>query len=145
MVQSGAFAEACTMTTQVTAPLPEPPKAKRLTRSSSDRVIAGVASGLGRYFNLDAVVVRLVFIVLVFLGGAGVVVYAAAWLLVPAEDAEGEGFDAAGVARRLGIALGVLVLTIVAGGLGFWGFAVGGGIATAITVIGVGALLAFGA
>ena len=135
MVGCVAFADAFHMTTET----------KKLTRSSSDRVIAGVAGGLGRYFNVDPVVARLVFIVLVFLGGAGFLVYGAAWLLVPAEGAEGEGFDAAGVARRLGILLGVLVLTGAAAALGFWGVASGGGVATAIVVIAAGALLVVGA
>src|SRR4051794_40341407 len=123
------------MTTQTTTPLPEPPRTRRLTRSTSDQVIAGVAAGLGRYFNVDAVVVRLAFIVLAFFGGAGLLVYLAAWVLVPEDNAEGEAFDAAGVARRTGIALGVLVLTGLAAVLGFWGFASGGAVATAIVVI----------
>ena len=66
MVDAGDFADATTMTTQATDPLPEPPEApssRRLTRSTSDRVIAGVAGGLGRYFSIDPVVVRIAFIV----------------------------------------------------------------------------------
>src|SRR3989442_8654473 len=136
MVGSGVFADSLAMTT-ATTPTPEPPVSKRLTRSSSDRVIAGVAGGLGRYFGIDAVIVRLILIVLVFAGGAGIILYGAAWLLVPSEGKDGEGYDAAGLARRAGIVLGVLVLTFVAGVLGFWGFAAGGATATAIVVIAV--------
>src|SRR5215217_6307624 len=113
MVERCDFAEASTMTTQATTPLPEPPEApssRRLTRSSSDRVIAGVAGGLGRYFSIDPVVVRIAFIVGAFFGGAGLIAYGAAWLLVPSDDGSARA-DAASVARRLGIALGMLVLT----------------------------------
>lgn len=133
------------MTTQATAPIPEPPTARRLTRSTSDNVIAGVAAGLGRYFNIDPVVIRLAFIVGVFLGGVGLIAYGAAWVLVPKDTAAGEGFDGAGAVRRLGIALGALVLTGAAAIGGFFGVAAGGGTTTAIIVIAVGGVLILGA
>src|SRR3954471_391524 len=147
MVERGVFADATTMTTQATTPLPEPPEApssRRLTRSSSDRVIAGVAGGLGRYFSIDPVVVRIAFIVGSFFGGAGLIAYIATWVLVPSDD-DAEGRNAAGVARRIGIALGALVLTGVAVFGGFWGAASGGGTTVAIVVIAVGLVLAAGA
>src|SRR3954447_5933968 len=140
MVRRAVFADACTMTTQATTPLPEPPQppaSRRLTRSSSDRVIAGVAGGLGRYFSIDPVVVRIAFIVGTFFGGAGVIAYAAAWLLVPSAAGSARA-DAAGVVRRLGIALGMLVLTGVALAGGFWGAASGGATTVAIVVIAAG-------
>jgi phage shock protein PspC (stress-responsive transcriptional regulator) len=133
------------MTTAAQTPTPEPPVSKRLTRSSSDRVIAGVAGGFGRYIGVDPVVIRLALIVLVFFGGAGLVLYGAAWLIVPSDDKEGSSFDGRDVARRTGIALGLLALTIVAAAGGFWGFATGGGTATAIVVIVVGAALVIAA
>src|SRR5215212_3913869 len=147
MVERRDFADACTMTTQATTPLPEPPEAptsRRLTRSSSDRVIAGVAGGLGRYFSIDPVVVRIAFIVGAFFGGAGVIAYGAAWLLVPSDDGTSRA-DSAGVARRLGIAIGMLVLTGVALAGGFWGAASGGATTIAIVVIAAGGLLILGA
>src|SRR5436190_23887072 len=61
------------------------PSIKRLERSSSDRVIAGVAGGLGRYFDLNPNVFRLGFVVLTLLGGAGILVYLAAVLVIPEE------------------------------------------------------------
>src|SRR4051794_5208669 len=63
---------------------------RRLTRSSSDRVLGGVAGGLGRYFDIDPIIFRLGFVVLTLAGGAGVIGYAAAWLLVPADPLAGE-------------------------------------------------------
>ncbi len=53
----------------------------RLVRSSSDRVVAGVAGGLGEQFAVDPVVVRLAFVVLAFAGGFGVLLYLFGWLI----------------------------------------------------------------
>jgi phage shock protein PspC (stress-responsive transcriptional regulator)/predicted membrane protein len=61
---------------------------KRLERSSSDRMLAGVSGGLGRYFDLNPGIFRLGFIVLVLLGGAGILVYLAAALVIPNEGEE---------------------------------------------------------
>jgi phage shock protein PspC (stress-responsive transcriptional regulator) len=145
MVGSGVFADALTMTTAAQTPPPEPPVTRRFTRSTDDRVIAGVAGGLGRYLGVDPVVIRLALIVLIFFGGAGVVAYGAAWLIVPTDDDPDAEVGAGGVARRTGIALGILALTLIAAAGGFWGFAIGGGLPTAIVVIALGALLVAGA
>ena len=67
-------------------PPPGPPAGRRLTRSTKDRYIAGVAGGLGEYFGIDAVIVRIGLIALTLLGGAGVVLYLAALLMVPSDD-----------------------------------------------------------
>ena len=64
------------------------PQIKRLERSSSDRMLAGVSGGLGRYFDLSPAVFRLGFVILTLLGGAGVLVYLAALLVIPAEGNE---------------------------------------------------------
>lgn len=48
-------------------------------------MLAGVASGLARYAGIDPLVVRIAFAVLTFLGGAGIPLYLACWLLIPAE------------------------------------------------------------
>ena len=44
---------------------------RRLTRSSSDKLIGGVAGGLGRYFGVDPILFRIAFVVLTFAGGVG--------------------------------------------------------------------------
>jgi len=59
-----------------------------LRRTTYDRKIAGVAGGLARHLNIDPVIVRVLFVVLIFFGGAGLIIYGAAWLLVP-EDTGG--------------------------------------------------------
>lgn len=55
----------------------------RLYRSRNNRVIAGVAGGLGEYFDVDPVIVRLLFVLLSFAGGNGLLVYIVAWILIP--------------------------------------------------------------
>ena len=59
---------------------------RKLYRSSTDKVIAGVAGGIGAYFGIDSVIVRIGFIVLTFLGGAGPFLYLIGWLALPTED-----------------------------------------------------------
>jgi phage shock protein PspC (stress-responsive transcriptional regulator) len=58
---------------------------KRLERSRSEKILAGVCGGLGRYFDLAPTVFRLAFVVLTLLGGAGILVYIAAVLVMPKE------------------------------------------------------------
>ncbi len=65
------------------------PRPRRLERSRDDRWIAGVCGGLGEYLNIDPVIVRLIAVALVFAGGAGVIAYVAAVLLVPERGAPG--------------------------------------------------------
>jgi phage shock protein PspC (stress-responsive transcriptional regulator)/predicted membrane protein len=64
------------------------PQVKRLERTKSPRIIAGVCGGLGRYFGLSPAVFRLGLIVLTLLGGAGILVYLAAVLVIPEEGAD---------------------------------------------------------
>ncbi|MFJ3722256.1 PspC domain-containing protein [Streptomyces sp. NPDC090045] len=56
-----------------------------LRRSKRDKVLAGVCGGLGRYFDLDPVVFRIVLGVLAVTGGVGLIFYGFAWLLLPQE------------------------------------------------------------
>jgi phage shock protein C len=60
---------------------------KRLYRSRDDGQIAGVCAGLGEYFNIDPVVLRLAAVAGTFLTGLfpGLLTYLAAWLIVPPE------------------------------------------------------------
>src|SRR5881409_2142641 len=59
--------------------------AKRLERSRSDRMVAGVCGGLARYFDLSPAFFRVGFVVLTLLGGAGILIYLAAVLVIPEE------------------------------------------------------------
>ena len=64
-----------------------PHTARKLVRLRADRRIAGVCSGLGRYLDLDPIVVRLIWVFVTFVSGIlpGIVVYILAWIIVPAE------------------------------------------------------------
>ncbi len=135
---------------------------KRLERSSDSRLIAGVCGGLGRYFDLNPAVFRLGLVVLTILGGAGILVYLAAVLVIPAEGKE-DSIAAEILANRrdhpgrliglglVAVALFVLlsraaywpaagagwVLVLIAGLLVLWGSRRGRGL-----VIGIASLLA---
>jgi phage shock protein PspC (stress-responsive transcriptional regulator) len=61
---------------------------RRLRRSRYDRKVAGVAGGLGRHLDVDPTILRVLFVVLVFFGGAGLLLYGALWLFVPEEETE---------------------------------------------------------
>jgi phage shock protein C len=56
---------------------------RKLTRSTSGRLVAGVASGLADYFGVDVTLVRVIFAVASCFGGLGVIAYLAAWLVIP--------------------------------------------------------------
>ena len=59
---------------------------KRLYRSKKQRIIAGVCGGIGEYFNVDPVPIRLLWVIATLLtGGAGIIAYLIAWLIVPEE------------------------------------------------------------
>lgn len=67
---------------ETTTPIPE---IRPLQRSRSDRMLAGVAGGLARYFEIHPAVFRVGFVVLTLLGGAGILIYVAAALVMPDE------------------------------------------------------------
>jgi signal transduction histidine kinase len=60
--------------------------AKGLFRSSSDKVVAGVCGGLAASFGIEALVLRIAFVVLTIAGGSGIVLYVLAWILLPQQD-----------------------------------------------------------
>lgn len=62
---------------------PEDKHIKKLYRNPDDRTLGGVASGLAAYFNIEVLWVRLLFIALIFAGGAGFVIYIILWIITP--------------------------------------------------------------
>lgn len=56
---------------------------KKFYLSSTDRKIAGVCGGIAEYFNIDSLIVRIIFIVLVLGFGTGILAYLLIWLLAP--------------------------------------------------------------
>jgi phage shock protein C len=63
------------------------PGARRFRRPVDGRILGGVAAGLARRYALDVVIIRIAFVALSLLGGTGVPLYLAAWILIPAEGA----------------------------------------------------------
>ncbi len=59
-----------------------------MRRTRDDRIVAGVCAGLARHLDVDPTVVRIATAVLTFLGGAGLILYVAAWLFLPSEDTQ---------------------------------------------------------
>jgi phage shock protein C len=55
----------------------------QLKRTSGDKMIAGVCGGLARYFNIDPVIVRLLFVLAVFAGGVSPLIYLVLWIVMP--------------------------------------------------------------
>jgi len=91
---------------------PETPPVRRLVRARDGRWFGGVAAGLGRYFDVNPTIYRIVFGALAFAGGAGILLYLAAWLVIPDE---GEDASIAEQAlrdhrERPGLAIGVGLL-----------------------------------
>jgi phage shock protein PspC (stress-responsive transcriptional regulator) len=80
-------------TTEQSDRRPEPrfsfdPERPALRRPFQDRMLAGVASGLARYFGVDPMIVRIAFVVLTVVGGAGIPLYLAGLLLIPEEGSD---------------------------------------------------------
>ena len=117
---------------------PESPQPRRLLRSRSDRVIGGVCGGLGRYFNVDPTIFRIGAVVLTFIGGAGLLAYLAALLLIPSDDSPAAAGAPAGRNRWLAI-VGVIVLLCVT-----WPFLLGGGLLLAAILVPFALLVAAG-
>lgn len=97
-----------------------------IRRSRDDRMVAGVCAGAARYLRIDPVVLRVIIASLTFVGLAGLIIYVAAWLLLPEDDKEHglidgylpESMDREQV-RRLGLFLATAIACASALGAGF--------------------------
>jgi len=63
---------------------------KKLYRSRTDKVIAGVCGGLGEYFNMDSLIFRLIFLALMLAGGSGFWLYIILAIIIPKESLQGQ-------------------------------------------------------
>jgi phage shock protein PspC (stress-responsive transcriptional regulator) len=115
-----------------------PPEPRRLLRARSGRMVGGVCAGLGRYFNVDPIIFRIGAVVLVLVGGAGLLAYLAALLLIPSEDSADADGAPAGRNRWLVIG-GVVVLLCIT-----WPFLLGGGLLIAGLLVPFAFLVAAG-
>jgi phage shock protein PspC (stress-responsive transcriptional regulator) len=108
------------------------PSTKRLERTSSDRILAGVCGGLGRYFDLSPAFYRLGFVVLTLLGGAGILVYLAGVLVIPQEGKPASIAEEALADRRekpwqvVGLGLAIVALAVLLARATIWPVAGGG-------------------
>ncbi len=96
MVPPGGLAQAGAMNT-TTSPAPgdqtshapyETAPPRTLSRPVEGRMLGGVAAGIARYLDVDVNIIRIVFAVLTLIGGAAVLVYLAAWLLIPEDGTD---------------------------------------------------------
>jgi phage shock protein PspC (stress-responsive transcriptional regulator) len=84
------------------APSEEDSTTKRLYRDEKNGMIAGVSSGLAAYFNIDAVIVRLIFILLTVVFGWGILVYILLWIIVPPAKSTSDRLKMKGKAVTIG-------------------------------------------
>jgi phage shock protein PspC (stress-responsive transcriptional regulator) len=99
---------------------------RRLERSRSDRMLAGVCGGLARYFDIHPAFYRVGFVVLTLIGGAGILIYIAAALVIPDEGEEDSIASAALRERRdrplplIGLALIALAGLVLLSRVSIW-------------------------
>lgn len=96
----------------------------RLRRSVTDRHVAGVAGGLARHLDVDPILVRVAFVIGAFFGGAGLLLYFAAWLFVPEEGSQEQplGLDERSRVAVLVIAAALALLAAVGDWAGAYWF-----------------------
>jgi phage shock protein PspC (stress-responsive transcriptional regulator) len=100
---------------------PTPDEPRQLTRSGTDAVIGGVASGLGRYFNVDPLLFRIGFVVLSFAGGFGVLAYLLLLAFVPSDGGERPGGTSKAAAVAGAVVLGVALVAFLGTPFFFFG------------------------
>ena len=133
---------------------PEGPQPRRLLRSSGNRVLAGVAGGLGRYFGVDPVLFRIGFGLSIVFGGLGALAYVLLAVFVPTDGDPDRAQRVGGRLRAIGFwrtaglvviaALALAGLFALAGGAAF-AVALGWGVPVAIVIIVIGGLLTLAA
>src|SRR5689334_18161401 len=119
------------------APLPPHQDLDRLRRSVSDRYVAGVAGGLGRHFNVDPTIVRVLLAVLTLFGGAGILVYAVCWAFVPEDFSDRAAINIGSDARKILLLAAAGIAALLAVGDAFGGFHAWWPVASIAVVIGV--------
>src|SRR5439155_953860 len=124
------------------SPDPGPPPAaspppRRLARRLDERLLGGVAGGVAEYLGVDAVLVRLGFVVTAFFGGLGVIAYGLGWIVLPVAPPAGVAPSRGDRRQLVGYGLVALGLLAIGGRLG-WSFR-GDGAFWPLVLIGLGA------
>ena len=101
---------------------------KRLYKSQTNKIIAGVCGGLAEYFDVDSVIMRVLFVLLAFFGGSGFILYIACWIIMPKSASVGQAQNGSGESKATN-ARKVFGIVLVIGGaillfsnLGFFSF-----------------------
>ncbi|MFI8424943.1 PspC domain-containing protein [Streptomyces sp. NPDC085479] len=100
-----------------TPPATEDAPAAHLRRSRTSRVVGGVCGGLGRHFDMDPVIFRIVLAVLAVTGGIGLIFYGFAWLLIPLAGEEESEARRLLIGRVSGGALAAILMALVGCGI----------------------------
>jgi phage shock protein PspC (stress-responsive transcriptional regulator) len=92
---------------------------RKLVRPTEGRHVAGVAAGLGAYFDINPLVYRIAFAALSLLGGTGIVLYGIAWLVIP-DESRGESIVAEAVKKQRGrpwfvVGVGLIAFSLLCG------------------------------
>jgi phage shock protein C len=95
--------------------VPGPSRRVVLRRSRDDKVIAGVAGGLGRYLGVDPVIIRVAFVVLAVSGGSGLLLYLIGMIAIPEERPGEIPHDAPPGDQHTGVMILGGVLVVVGG------------------------------
>jgi phage shock protein PspC (stress-responsive transcriptional regulator) len=104
------------------------PSREPLRRSADGRLVAGVCAGLARHLGIDPLVVRIAFVAAATAGGVGILIYGAAWVLIPADSGEAQAkpaprwlrSDRAGVEIAVGVGLLTLAFLLAMRAVGLW-------------------------
>lgn len=97
---------------------------RRLYKSRTNRQISGVCGGIGEYFNIDPVIIRLLVVVFTIAGGAGLIAYIIAAIIIPEpegvtstdvmEDEEGSSTEPAKISGSGSKVLGIILIVLAA-------------------------------
>ena len=124
-----------------TPPPPPPSSRPPLRRRTDDRMIAGVASGAARTLGVETSVVRILFVVALFVGGLGVPLYLAGWLLIPEEGSDEAVVSDVVKSRGAQFWIGIVLLVIGVLALADQARVVTGDLAWPLVLIGIGIVL----
>jgi phage shock protein PspC (stress-responsive transcriptional regulator) len=104
----------------------EQPAVQRLERSRSDRMLAGVCGGLAHYFGIHPAFYRVGFVVLALIGGAGILIYLAAALVIP-DEGKGDSIASAALRDRrnhpapvIGLGIAAVAATVLLSRVSLW-------------------------
>lgn len=94
----------------------EQPSQKKIYRSKSDKMIAGVCGGFAEYFGIDVVLIRVIWAVLFFVGGTGFIAYLASWFIIPENPNENSVPKAEGKDKKMSgntaMIIGVILVVV---------------------------------